>query len=160
MKDYEQLPNRPWLQVATITWIEALLQREWTILETGSGGSTVFFAQRVKWVISFESVYHWYAKTQRELARTQLQNVDWRFEPLYPKRGLVNISNINFALIDGRGRVVTGRDAWRCLLPGSWLVLDDSQRLQYQEIVNEFDLIAAEKTQWNSGTDQTTAWKK
>src|SRR5215471_13549962 len=96
--DYKQVTEDfPWLMPEVIRWLEAALRPSWTVLETGMGGSTVFFAQRVRRVISFENNPQWYDKTMRLLQRQHIENVEGRFRQHYPTAGLADLPDIDLA---------------------------------------------------------------
>ena len=63
----------PWLVKDSIKFLESILTRDSIVLETGSGNSTVWFAERVKKVISFEHDKVWYDKTKKILDMEELK---------------------------------------------------------------------------------------
>lgn len=123
--------TRPWLMPEVIEWLERTLKPTDTVLETGAGGSTVFFAARVQQVITYEHTREWADKI---LAR-KLPNVLMCNWPDYPTAGLrlQDGDRFDFAFIDGRGRVRSCLDVLPHIKPGGWLVLDDSDRGRYTE---------------------------
>src|SRR5580765_7923492 len=60
----------PWFSYAAIDFLECFLESHMKVCEYGSGGSTVFFAQRVKSVFSIEDNTQWFelvcARLERE----------------------------------------------------------------------------------------------
>jgi len=152
-------PDFPWLSAEVIAWLEATLLRNWTVVETGAGGSTVFFASRVDRVVAFEHNLSWFEKVRGEVASRRLTNVQFRFEPAYPTVGLSGLPACDLAFIDGRGRVRSALDALEVVRPGGWLVLDDSNRERYIPAIRVLDRRATEKLTFRSGPDHTAAWK-
>ena len=65
----------PWLPFDAITYIEAYLKPDMTVFEFGSGGSTLFWASRVKQVISVEHETSWYHKMKEQIQKLQIRNV-------------------------------------------------------------------------------------
>lgn len=54
----------PWLTYGAILMLEQLKMKDFNILEFGSGGSTIFFANRVKHVTSFDTNKEWVSKVK------------------------------------------------------------------------------------------------
>lgn len=154
-------PDKPWLMQEVIDWLAAIVKSEWTVLETGAGGSTVFFAQRVRRLITYEHDIKWIRKVHQELARLGLP-ADMFYLQNYPEAGLDlrHVDTIDLALIDGRGRVRSVKDAWPMLNSGGWLLLDDSDRERYAEARELMDAASSARIVFRSGTDETTAWRK
>jgi hypothetical protein len=57
----------PWISMGAILAIEGVLNHTHRVLETGAGGSTVFFAKRALSVRSYERSEEWLQKTQNAL---------------------------------------------------------------------------------------------
>ncbi len=47
-------PERPWIVPAAVGWLRRRIRSDWSVLELGSGRSTVWFARRAGSVLSFE----------------------------------------------------------------------------------------------------------
>ncbi len=82
MTDAEFLSGRglleqgvPWLAPKCTVWLETILTKDISVLEFGSGGSTVFFSERCSHVTSCESSPAWATKTNAELDRRGVKNV-------------------------------------------------------------------------------------
>lgn len=65
----------PWITFAAIDFLKATLKPNMKIFEFGSGGSTLFFADRVSEVISVEHNREWYQKVQEKLTERKIENV-------------------------------------------------------------------------------------
>ena len=65
----------PWLVPEAIVAIDAFLRADMRVLEVGAGGSTIFFAERVAAVESYETSPAWAAQVQAELDARRLANV-------------------------------------------------------------------------------------
>ena len=74
-------PNRPWLTPQSIEFLEERLTKEMIGLEYGSGRSTVFFAKKLKKLISIEHNEEWHKKVEKLLAERSLSNVDYLLIP-------------------------------------------------------------------------------
>lgn len=55
----------PWLSFGSIIALESIVNKDYKVLEFGSGGSTVFWAERCKNVKSFETDPGWFEKVVR-----------------------------------------------------------------------------------------------
>jgi predicted O-methyltransferase YrrM len=154
--------DMPWLMPEVIQWLERIVSATSLVLETGAGGSTVFFAYRAARVITYENDPEWSRKVREELARRKIENVDFRFRPSYPTAGLelVDAPQLDLVFIDGRGRVKSVLDAVQHLKPGGWLVLDDSNRAHYGLAHDRMGELSAARIHFESGPDSTTAWRK
>jgi predicted O-methyltransferase YrrM len=121
----------PWLSPEATQYLENLLQPGFEVLEHGSGGSTLWFAGRVKKIVSIESNSDW-----REAVRRQA-----------PANAIVILNNwpgvpdnwrewapYDLLLIDGEP--VDDRRDWllqakHMVKPGGWIVLDNANRAEY-----------------------------
>ena len=74
---------KPWMCFPAIEQLERLLTRQSRVFEYGSGGSTIYFAQRAAEVVSIEHEPSWYQRVGAELERQQLTNVRYQLiEPV------------------------------------------------------------------------------
>lgn len=72
----------PWISFAAIDFLSAWIAPGHRAFEWGSGGSTVFLANRAARVVSVEHDPEWHAKVKMNLQSRRLDNVDLRLEPL------------------------------------------------------------------------------
>jgi precorrin-6B methylase 2 len=150
------------LHQEVIDWLEQTLRPQWRVLETGMGGSTVFFAKRVSHVTSFEHDERWLKRVMREIAARGLERkCTAKYAPRYRTAGILNysLSRFDLCFIDGRGRVKSMIDALGLIRPGGWLVLDDSNRERYGIGKLAADAASSDKSVFDFGEDQTTAWQ-
>jgi len=133
----------PWFSYAAIDFLEKYIKREMTVCEYGSGGSTLFFAERAKSVYSIEDNAKWFDLVQARLTERSVRNVTLKLCPFDFKNPagfesseyLNAIPNERFDVI-----VVDGSEEWTqvrpiCfsraesrVKPGGIIVLDDSWR--------------------------------
>ena len=66
-------PDAPWLTSEAIAFLERWLEPDAVGFEWGSGRSTVWFAQRVRQLISIEHDPHWYEEVTRRLDEKGLE---------------------------------------------------------------------------------------
>jgi hypothetical protein len=74
-------PHSPWTTPASILFFSKVLTKEMTGLEYGSGRSTVFFAKKLKNLVSIEHHTDWYEKVKLLLAEKELNNVEYLLIP-------------------------------------------------------------------------------
>ena len=65
--------ERPWITFPAIEFLQRILTPEMRVFEFGAGGSTVFFAKRVKEIISVEHDPAWARQVAEVVARNGLQ---------------------------------------------------------------------------------------
>ncbi len=150
----------PWFNSETLKYVASLLKFDWIVLETGCGSSTVWYANRVKKVVSIEHDESWYEKICALLIRQEIGNVVLYHEENYPTEGLEGYfeDEFDFISIDGRGRVKSIETAIPYLKSGGYLMLDDSQRERYQQaftLVDNWDYETFGKNEKKS-----TIWRK
>jgi len=71
----------PWLPYAAIDFLDDYLEPHMTVCEYGSGGSTLFFARRVKRVVSIEDNPVWFDLISSRLRAKSIANVDLQLCP-------------------------------------------------------------------------------
>ncbi len=133
----------PWFSYAAIDFLNRFLQPHMTVCEYGSGGSTLFFARRVKTVFSIEDNPRWYELVSARLkqeglnnARLSLHTFDFKNPTGFEHSAYLNaIPDEKFDVI-----VVDGSEEWTQVRPicfqkaeghikkGGLIVVDDSWR--------------------------------
>ena len=133
----------PWFSYAAIDFLEDFLRPDMTVCEYGSGGSTLFFARRVRSVFSIEDNPTWFGLVSERLRSNSIQNVQLVLHPFDFKNpeGFEDSSYLQAmpdALFDVI--VIDGSEEWTqvrpiCfekaelrVRPGGIIVLDDSWR--------------------------------
>lgn len=159
------LDRRPWLTFPAIRWLEGFLTSEMHIFEWGMGGSTLFFAERAKHVISIEHDKEWFQQVSGLLQGEHLSNVEARLiepDPEWPAEGCAAISEsgpwkgrsfkqyasaievfddevFDVVLVDGRARPACLRVAVSKVRNGGALVLDNSEYERYRSTLESLD---------------------
>lgn len=128
----DQIEPRPWLSEQAIEYFSNLLTKEMDVIEFGAGGSTLWLAERVKSVTSYENDADWIAV----LRKNKPENVTLHFET-FPTSG----QRVDLIYIDGEPVAVRGE--WLKMAPvmlkdGGIVVLDNANRPEYAEALAEF----------------------
>lgn len=66
----------PWMVPGAVYELDVMLNDKDFVLEVGSGGSTIFFAQRCREVTSLETDSNWFEQVQNALKNKSLKNVN------------------------------------------------------------------------------------
>lgn len=146
-KEMRELKGLPWIEPGAIELLDKVITKNSTILEVGSGSSTIWFARKAKHVLSFEHNLLWYRLVKDELDKYGLDNVMLIYEPDYPKKGLPPLNSMfDIVFIDGptEGRNSPISTGIKHIKPGGYFILDDSQR---EELYSE-GLELLEKQGW------------
>jgi predicted O-methyltransferase YrrM len=116
---------------------EELVQPGWRAFEWGVGGSTLWLSQWCAGVVSVEHDREWVTKISDELAEYDIQNVTLCHVPLGDdyEAWINDYEPFDLIFVDGRRRAACTGHAVSRLRPGGVLVLDDSQREQYQAAI-------------------------
>ena len=152
----------PWMSSQEIQLIESFLKPNMTMLEWGSGGSTVTFSKKVSKYYSIEHVKDWYSKVDKELDNLNLKSkvTNVLIEPDYPRTiptkyeefktyiEYVDQLNIKFdaVLIDGRARAQCAERVLGYLNPGAVVFIHDFwQRPQYHSVLEYYKEVSSVK---------------
>jgi predicted O-methyltransferase YrrM len=137
----------PWFSYGAIDFLENYLRKETQVFEFGSGGSTLFFAQRAKSVTAVEDNAHWCKLVAAKLAAHRIGNVDLRHVPVtftteeaFASSDYLNAvrqSTFDVIIVDGTEwtmnvRPICFHAAEKQIAAGGIIVVDDSWR--YREL--------------------------
>lgn len=94
----------PWMVPSAIYELDVLLTKKDYVLELGSGGSTIFFAQRCHAVISVETNDEWFEIVKNEIQKKILSNVHHTLannqEQIYKILEYLPLKNITVLCVD------------------------------------------------------------
>ena len=129
----------PWLTYSFIYFIEERLNSKMSILEFGSGNSTLYWSKRVKRVESIEHDPSWYEKVKSmnlpENANVSLKKLgDHGDYTKYSKT--TDTPNFSIILVDGVERVGCLKNNHTLLEDNGVIILDDSEREDYLSGIN------------------------
>jgi len=185
---YKKLnPDTPWTSPASIEIFKALLTKNMKGFEYGSGGSTIFFASKVKELISIEHNKEWYEHISNRLVTEGVKNVTYQFfdkendedyteetiniggqnlQHKFQKDFYRYVNSINqfdnetfdFIVVDGRARIDCVVRSINKLKSGGLLIVDNSERDRYQKIKELLNNWPSITT--STGLTDTTIWFK
>ena len=124
----------PWLTYPFISFIEERLNKNFNVLEFGSGNSTLYFSHKIEKIVSFENDKKWFQLIQKEIPN----NIE-----LHLCKDCRNVKNIlsvkkqyfDIILIDGFDRNEATFMSLEYLKNTGILVLDDSERSEYNPTI-------------------------
>ena len=140
-------PDEPWLSPKSVRFLEKTLTHDMSLFEWGSGRSTLWFAKRMKQVVSIEYDGFWSKKVEQMLMDHKIQNVELFYIPLdHPKSDPTPkeypevpkyVSKIfdyekesfDLVVIDGHYRLTCADQCHDYIRPGGYLLIDNSNRL-------------------------------
>jgi hypothetical protein len=67
----------PWMTYKATGWLDGYLRKDMAVFEYGSGGSTVFFANRAHKLVSVEHDAVWHRQVSEALERRRLTNCEY-----------------------------------------------------------------------------------
>jgi hypothetical protein len=150
----------PWMTYPCIAFLGSRVRDDMEVFEYGSGQSTLWWARRVKAVVSCEHERAWYERMSERLPR----NVDLHLRELGAGRGYAEFAGafpgrFHVVAVDGRDRVRCVKSSLRALRADGVLVLDNSERPDYRE-ATEFMLANGFRALdfWGPGPITTNAW--
>jgi len=118
----------PWMNYNMVSFLEQRLTKNLSLFEYGSGNSTLFFAKRVKDVVSVENNKKWYeycSDKQPENVKLIFCESDENGE--YAKTIINQEKKFDVVIVDGEDRVNCMIIARDFLTPSGVIILDDTQ---------------------------------
>jgi predicted O-methyltransferase YrrM len=117
------------------------MRSDWSVLELGSGRSTVWFARRAGSVLSLEDNEYWYPRTRERLQEAGIANVELRLRAVetFPEEvaaqpdASFDLVVMDFLEAPSVTRIDALKPAMKKVRPGGYLLLDDSDRPGYGE---------------------------
>jgi hypothetical protein len=123
----------PWLSFGAIMTLESIVDRNQVVLEYGSGGSTVFFANKCKYIKSYETDFDWYTKVKESLKDFTNVNLEFVTEDQAVVKTLTDPVSYDIVLVDSGwnpghkspDRLLLADTAKEKLKLGGFLILDN-----------------------------------
>lgn len=151
----------PWISFPAIKYIDKYLSKEMSVFEFGSGGSTLFFSERAREVISIEHDDQWYRKMCKTIENKGLKNIKLIMEIPTETIGLEDLYSseneeyrnksfknyvstldsfpnnyFSLVLIDGRARQSCFKHSLDKIKKGGLIVFDNTERTRYRQVFN------------------------
>ncbi len=131
----------PWMNYSFMSFLDQRLSPNFRLLEFGSGQSTLYFASRVSEVVSIEYDASWLQYIQQSMPSNvmvigQDQDNDGVYCRAANDQGLFEV-----VVVDGRDRVNCCIQAVNNLNDNGVIILDDSQRPQYQNAFRHLEAL-------------------
>jgi len=121
----------PWWSYSFNDFFIPRLKSDIEVFEWGSGSSTLFLAKRVKNIISIEHDKSFIIKDLPKNAVVKYYELNYNGE--YSKAILNENKEFDLVIVDGRDRVNCVKNGIKRLKKDGVIILDDSQRENYQE---------------------------
>jgi hypothetical protein len=126
----------PWFTYPAIDFLHERLNKNLRVLEFGSGNSTLFLAERVKEVLSYEHNRDWLAKISlKKPDSVKLKNTSAASPDEY-LFGLSNEEKFEIIIVDGLFRNECLLKSLPHLSGNGVIILDDSERVEYNPGIN------------------------
>lgn len=125
--------RKPWISYDAIYFLEQYLRKEHIVFEWGSGGSTLFFADRTKHIVSIEHNKEWYDAVADKIRKESITNIDYRL--IGPDK---NLSSDELATIKKKNILLDFTDnksSYRFLLFESYVKNIDHYNDEYFDII-------------------------
>jgi len=127
----------PWVTYSYINFISQRLNSKMAVFEFGSGNSTHFYGERVKFVDTVEHDQDWFNKIKNNLpVNANIIYKTLEYGGAYSKSALDSKKKYDLIIIDGRDRVNSLINSVNALNDRGVLVLDDSERESYKKGVD------------------------
>jgi hypothetical protein len=122
----------PWITYPALDFIRKRVSRDLVVFEFGSGGSTAWWANHVKNVVSVEHDRDWYEKVKSlQNSNVRISHVALSYGGKYSNSTRDHSEHFDIIVIDGRDRVNCIRNSVDSLTPAGVMILDNSDRIDY-----------------------------
>lgn len=122
----EEIIKSPWLSEEATDYLEGILSPDFSVIEHGGGGSTLWLAERVRRVATYENNSKWYDT----INALRPPNVSLRFSSFYFEAE----GQCDLLFIDGDP--VENRKDWIAKstdIATKWIVIDNANRPEYED---------------------------
>lgn len=164
-------PDWPWWSPEAISICDRLVKPTDTILEFGSGRSTIWLSSRCKNIISIENDESWYNNVKQQLTNLNLthkakliyaalnKNESVENQTYLAPIKTIQPSSLDVVIVDGKVRSYCTRLSMPLLKPGGVLIIDDADRFFVDKKLNnipndsfqaDWDDLALKLADWRS----------
>ena len=144
--------RRPWIVPHAIKYFDSLVQFNHVVLEFGSGGSTLWLADRTQTVESIEHSTEWFKRVSDHMTDADRSKIDLRRIPNYCRHGELELRypSYDVIFIDGIHRRKCFDASIDRLIHGGVLVIDNSNRDEIKPI--------RDRLRWPHATFRDRGW--
>lgn len=127
----------PWITYSAIEFLKNRIHSEMSVFEYGCGGSTLWWASKVKEVVSVEPNKDWYKKISGKLPyNVNLYYIELASNGDYSKKITEFKNKFDIIFIDGEDRVNCIINSLYALKAEGVIVCDNSDRIEYRKGYN------------------------
>jgi hypothetical protein len=124
----------PWLTYPSIEFLKKRIKKEMSVFEYGCGNSTLWWAARVKEIVSVEHDEKWYKKNASKAPdNVFLNHIELEYGGAYSNKIKEFRNKFDIVVIDGRDRVNCTINCIDALKPDGVVIWDNSDRPEYEE---------------------------
>ncbi|MBK7869105.1 MAG: FkbM family methyltransferase [Ignavibacteriales bacterium] len=128
----------PWFTLSFISFLETRLDKSIKIFEYGAGNSTIYFSSRVNNLTSIESDSAWLKQLKTKLSQNCIiESVSSTDPDAYSKRIFDFDQKFDVVIVDAIFRNESMINCIPALSERGVVILDDSEREEYQSTINE-----------------------
>jgi hypothetical protein len=122
----------PWMTYSAMGFLEKRINGNMSVFEYGCGNSTLWWARRVKNIVSCEHDKVWYEKMKKLVpTNVELYQIDLEYGGAYSKKVSEYNRAFDIIVIDGRDRVNCGNHCLSAIKTNGVIIWDDSDRDDY-----------------------------
>lgn len=124
----------PWITYPAIEFLKNRIHKEMSVFEYGCGGSTIWWASRVKEVISIEHDKDWYQKVKlRVPGNVIINHIKLEYGGAYSKKITEFKDKFDIVVLDGRDRVNCAINSLGSLKSDGIIIWDNSDLKEYEK---------------------------
>lgn len=124
----------PWITYPAIDFLKKRIHPDMSVFEYGCGGSTLWWASRVKEIVSVEHSREWHEKMKRLApSNVTLYHIELVDDGAYSRKVAEFDAAFDIVVIDGRDRVRCGINSLKALKPAGVIIWDNSDRQAYEQ---------------------------
>jgi hypothetical protein len=122
----------PWITYPSLFFLEPRVRADMSVFEFGSGSSTLWWASRVRRVVSCEHDQAWFEQVRSTVpASVDIRHVGLE-EQRYSREILQYRNEFDIVVIDGRDRINCARNVLTALKEDGIVLWDNSDRDEYR----------------------------
>jgi SAM-dependent methyltransferase len=124
----------PWMTYPSIEFLKNRIRKDMIVFEYGCGESTLWWASRVKEVVSVEHNKDWFEKVLHRIpANVNIFHIGLEYGGSYSRKIMEYRDKFDIVVIDGRDRVNCVLNALDALKPDGVIIFDNSDRKEYEK---------------------------